>query len=358
MEIWRTSSEAPHRARFRPAAYTRGMTPAPRPHSTGISPRAEACSIISRATGEPLEGTAPTTTGYVVIENGGPWARKILSDPILTGADGGTFDIADLASRLDPLGATVLYARRPGSGHGVPSPFTVVVAALTPDGGRAASRTVSSPADLAPADLPGVLTALRAGTVPAGWEPLTEAYLACTHGMRDACCAELGRPVAQAFADAAGPDPVWEVSHVGGHRLAANVLLLPDGLHLGRVAPADAADIVGEVRAGRITTSRLRGRSALAPSVQAAEIAVRAATGVDGLDAVRLAGVQAGALDDVNNPPDHGPLTISRWRVGAERWTCTVLTVAPRGEPVPESCGADPVAPRPRQLVREVRRLP
>lgn len=332
------------------------MTPTARPHSSGVSPRPDSCSLLSRATGEPAAGTAPTATGYVILENGGPWPHKILSSAVLTGADGGTYDVRALASRLDPLGATLLFARRPGSRHGVPDPMSIVVAALSPDGGRAARLTLASPSSLDDVDPVGALAQLRSGTVPAGWEPVVEAYFVCTHGMRDACCAELGRPVAAAFAEAAGAEPVWEVSHLGGHRLAANVLLLPDGLHLGRVLPGEAADVVAEVRAGRIRTDRLRGRSALAPSVQAAEIAVREAAGVDGLDAVRLVGVQAGALADVNTPPDHGPLTVSTWRVGAERWTCTVLTVAPGGDPVPESCGAEPVAPKPRQLVRDVRR--
>ena len=332
------------------------MTP-PRPHSSGVSPRPDACSSLSRATGEPVSGTAPTTTGYVIIENGGPWARKILASPVLTGEDGSTYDVGPLASQLDPAGATLLFARRPGAGHGVPSPLTVIVAALSPDGGRAAQRSFVSPSELTGADLPGVLTSLRGATVPAGWEPVTEAYLICTHGMRDACCAEIGRPAAQSFADAAGSDLVWVVSHVGGHRLAPNVLLLPDGLHLGRVMPGHAADVVAEYRSGRIATERLRGRSALSPSVQAAEIAVREAAGVDGLDAVRLVGVQAGALADVNRPPDHGPLTVSQWRVGADLFSCAVLTVAPGGDPIPESCGAEPVAPKPRQLVRDVRRL-
>ena len=61
----------------------------------------------------------------------------------------------------------------------------------------------------------------------------------CTHGRHDACCAERGRPVAAALA-AAHPEQTWEVSHIGGDRFAANVLVLPDGLYYGRVSAADA----------------------------------------------------------------------------------------------------------------------
>lgn len=327
-------------------------------YASGISPRPDACSSLSRALGEPIAGTAPTTTGYVLLEHGGPWGRKILADAQVSDPDGEPFDLGGLAvAELEPLGVTTLLMRRHGSGRGIPSPATVVVASLSPDGGRAASRTVSRASELASLHLPRVLAELRGGVVPEGWEPLTEGYFVCTHGQRDVCCAELGRPVAAAFEEAAGRAPVWEVSHLGGHRLAPNMMLLPDGLHLGRVTAADAAEVVAEFRAGRIGTARLRGRSALAPSVQAAEIAVREAAGVNGLDSVRLVAVQAGALSSENVPPDHGPLTVSTWRVGAELWHCSVLTAAQGGDPVPESCGAAPVPQHPRQQVRAIQKL-
>ena len=48
------------------------------------------------------------------------------------------------------------------------------------------------------------------------------AYLVCTHGGHDACCALRGRPLARAL-PAPGPADVWECSHLGGDRFAANV---------------------------------------------------------------------------------------------------------------------------------------
>src|SRR5262249_19343328 len=64
--------------------------------------------------------------------------------------------------------------------------------------------------------------------------------LVCGHGTRDACCAQRGTAVYSALAASLGAEQLWISSHQGGHRFAANVLVLPLGVQLGRVAPADA----------------------------------------------------------------------------------------------------------------------
>ena len=58
--------------------------------------------------------------------------------------------------------------------------------------------------------------------------PAEAALLVCTHGRREVCCAKYGRPVAQALAARYGP-LVWETTHVGGDRFAANLVVLPSG---------------------------------------------------------------------------------------------------------------------------------
>jgi hypothetical protein len=78
-------------------------------------------------------------------------------------------------------------------------------------------------------------------------EPL---FLTCTHGRRDKCCARYGLPVYEGLAQYAGAD-VWQSSHLGGHRLAANLVALPPGSHHGRVTPDSAAALIDAYRAGR-----------------------------------------------------------------------------------------------------------
>lgn len=90
-------------------------------------------------------------------------------------------------------------------------------------------------------------------------------YLVCTHGRHDRCCATRGRPVAAALTAAYG-DAVWECSHLGGDRFAANVLVLPEGHYLGRVEPGTAAAAVATLPA-----EHYRGRASLPSPVQAAQ---------------------------------------------------------------------------------------
>lgn len=107
--------------------------------------------------------------------------------------------------------------------------------------------------------------------------------LVCTHGRRDPCCAERGRPLAAATS-AAFPDITWESSHIGGDRFAGNLLTFPHGFFFGRVRPDEGAGVVAAYRDGRIVLDRFRGRSCHPMAVQAADIALRTEVGLDGID--------------------------------------------------------------------------
>jgi len=111
-------------------------------------------------------------------------------------------------------------------------------------------------------------------------------YLVCTNGARDPCCAIRGPAVAQALARVL-PGEVYECSHLGGHRFAANVLVLPDGLCFGRLDARTAVALAAELEAGRLPLEHLRGRTALDPEQQAAEILIRRELGLTRLDDLR-----------------------------------------------------------------------
>jgi len=112
-------------------------------------------------------------------------------------------------------------------------------------------------------------------------------YLVCTNGARDPCCARLGAGVAAAL-ERARPGRAYECSHLGGHRFAANLLVLPDGLSFGRLDVRSAPALVEELEAGRLPLEHFRGRTSYAPDQQAAEILVRRELGLSGLDDLRL----------------------------------------------------------------------
>lgn len=136
-----------------------------------------------------------------------------------------------------------------------------------------------------------VLTAEEPG-VP-GIEPV---YLVCAHGRHDACCAVRGRPVAAALA-AEYPNRTWECSHVGGDRFAANVIVLPHGLTYGHVSSESVVDVVRRYDEGYVVPELLRGRSAFAAAVQAAQHFARTAGGSDHVDALRPRRLQHGSDD-------------------------------------------------------------
>ncbi len=244
--------------------------------------RAFRCSTASRTLGDPLEGTASTVTSFLLVESPGPWGVEALRDARLDG---------EVKARLRQLEATrgirPLLVRRsvrpPASGAG---DSVRIFAAHT--GGHSPwveSTLLADVRELLDVDVAPLAQGRSVGLHP---HP-AQVFLVCTHGRHDACCAERGRPVAAAMASAA-PDLVWEVSHIGGDRFAPNVLVLPLGLYYGGLDPADAVRFLETQLAGRLDLEHLRGRTAYAFPVQAAEIYLRRDLGLVDAAPLRLVG--------------------------------------------------------------------
>ena len=123
--------------------------------------------------------------------------------------------------------------------------------------------------------------------------PDGRAFLVCRNGARDTCCALYGAAVAHALADRA-----VDCTHLGGHRFAANVLVLPDNLMFGRLDAASAMALAAALEHGLLPLEHLRGRCALEPEEQAAEVFVRRELGIDALDGARHAGGTSFDLGD------------------------------------------------------------
>ncbi|WP_344982776.1 sucrase ferredoxin [Nonomuraea soli] len=124
------------------------------------------------------------------------------------------------------------------------------------------------------------LDAVMAGVVPESCiledEPV---FLVCTHAKRNACCARIGLPLARSLAEFL-PDRVWETSHVGGDRYAANLVCLPHGLYYGSMSQAAALSAASAYRSGEIILDRYRGRAGIPEPLQAVEHFARIHTGV------------------------------------------------------------------------------
>lgn len=107
-----------------------------------------------------------------------------------------------------------------------------------------------------------------------GLVPRTRSVLlVCTNGRRDLCCAVRGRPVAAA---AAAPGDAWEVSRIGGHKLAPTAVHLPSGQTFWRLTEDDAvalatADQTDALPPALVSRAKHRGRVDLAPAERVAE---------------------------------------------------------------------------------------
>lgn len=109
----------------------------------------------------------------------------------------------------------------------------------------------------------------------------------CTNAKRDRCCAVRGRPVANALVDEFG-EQITEISHLGGHRFAATMLVLPTGYSYGDLTPESAGQVVRAAMDGLVHPENLRGRADLSPAAQAADAYWRANLGPAPLNAVRI----------------------------------------------------------------------
>src|SRR3954462_3765273 len=283
-----------------------GLTAPPRPAGRLDPGR---CSVRALARGDSPVATAAPAQRWLLIEQPGPWGRDALAES--------RFDrtvVPELARRSRAESVRLLLVRRPGD--------------RLADSGRRWAYADSRPGQeglwwsvrSADADL---LTAPWNGSVGGRADP--PVFLVCTHGGHDACCALRGRPLARAM-PVPGPADVWECSHLGGDRFAANVLVLPYGFYYGQV-PGDGGEVVASHEHGRVALPWLRGRAGLPAPVQAAQHYAREELGllrVDDLPSV-----------------DHTRLSITD--PGAERWEVTLagpdgpVVVTVESRPSPET---------------------
>jgi len=225
-----------------------------------------------------MAGTASTVRSWLLLEDPGPWGRDALLDARLPERVG-----LELQRTCAAAGVRPLLIRRTSSNPSVGQGLTCFAIRSGPERPWIERTRLTNVGDALDLDLP----ALGRGEPP-GFEPVEgPLFLVCTHGRRDVCCAERGRPLAQALA-AAFPEPTWESSHVGGDRFAGNVVAFPHGLYLGRVRPDEAARVARTYSDGRVPLEHLRGRSCYPMRVQAAELALRTQQGLDALDDVVL----------------------------------------------------------------------
>ena len=230
------------------------------------------CAQSSREREEPLTATASRVDRWLLVEHRGAWGPESVPTRRM-----GRPVASALAAAANGAHARLVLVRRPARAphaHG----REVFAVDSRPGHERGLARHVADDAEL-------VHLVPPYGTASAeGWEVLDgPLYLVCTHGRHDRCCALRGRPVAGALAGR-HPERTWECTHIGGDRFAANVVVLPDGLYLGRVEADEVVRIADDLAAGVLPAGRVRGRSSLSLPAQAAQQFAREASGRWGRD--------------------------------------------------------------------------
>ncbi|PRH78449.1 sucrase ferredoxin [Streptomyces solincola] len=247
------------------------------------------CAEAARSRGDALAGTAPYGSVWILIEHRGGWPAN--------GFDGLDLEPgvkARVYAAAAALRARMLLIRRHGRRTSTSPPRWAV---LRQDGaGEHRQRWGTWQRD---EDLVGIIDALDTPG-EAGRPPVV---LVCAHGMHDVCCAVRGRPVGRALSER-WPELVWECSHVGGDRFAANVVVAPDGVYYGNLDGPAAVTAVGEHLADRIHADHLRGYTDLGPPQQAALAAVLRHAGP--------AGRYDYAIEETVREHDHDH---DRWRI-------------------------------------------
>lgn len=296
-----------------PAAATSENSPA---GATG--PR---CALAYREAGLPIVGSAPADmTGWLLFEHPGPWPRKGLPADVAPA----------LRAWLDAGPERVQMIRRV-NGRRARSGCRVY---LSFGFGPLAVIDLDSPDQLL--DLTGAVDSARAvgEPVPAGFAATTDRpLLVCTHGRRDACCAQWGRPAAVALA-AAYPEQVWETTHLGGHRFAVNLVTPPSPFYFGQLEPDSVVEQAAAILAGTVPAQQLRGRAGVAPAAQAAEQHIRHEHGLTGANDAQPGQVHPAAESAVEVEVES---TVGRFLVAVQ---------AVDGPLLPSSCGAEPVPQR------------
>ena len=297
-------------------------------------PDHEGCAHAARERGEPLLATASTVERWLLIEQPGPWGAEALVESGLPSLVAG-----EVRRRARDAGVRPILIRRPGGRTGASRDAFLVT---TRPGERRVERVrFDDPEELLDLDLRGFRD--TAGPVAAVHpEPVV---LVCTNGRHDACCAAEGRPVAAAAAEVLG-DRVWECSHIGGDRFAANVVWLPDGVYYGRVRPSEVAALAARHAAGKLSLDHYRGRAPDPFPVQAAEALARRELDHDGLDDLTV-------VDDEVIGDDRRAVVLA---IAGEAWR--VVVRVDRHAPARLTCGADRRAAAPRYQLEELIRLP
>ena len=282
------------------------------------------CSQESNENNESLIGTAPRADVWFLLEYHGRWGKKALAE-----SDIPTEVKNHLNKQLELIPESrVLLIKQPREVNIRGFAFFAAVASAIPP--TLYRFQLNDYDDLLSYDLVSIVAQKPEYDDNIAKEPV---FVNCTNGLRDQCCALHGVPTYWAL-EKHFPGKVWESTHHGGHRFAANFMYLPDGLSYGRLRKENAAGVLQAALDGNIALNHFRGRTIYNEPIQAAEILLRKELNLTGIDAVRVTRAQE--------------LEPKRWRVDIEaneRSNELLVEQQDTGNRVHLSCGDEKTSP-------------
>lgn len=233
------------------------------------------CSRMSSRSGEHLYGTALEVKNWFLLEYSGAWKRDAF--PQSTLPEGvkehlGGFLSSFEESRIQLIGG-------PGPSRKNPVFYYAHSSELSP---KLYKFEIEKYEDILSMDL-GEL--VQTGEIEK-FSCEERLALVCTHGARDGCCAAAGSGVYKELLKKEGIS-AWRTTHVGAHRFAANVVMLPEGIYYGRVNGENLGDIVSSHLRGEIFLDCYRGRSCFSQTSQVSDYFLRKEMGKFGIYDIR-----------------------------------------------------------------------
>lgn len=221
------------------------------------------CSQMSSRSGEHLYGTALEVKNWFLLEYSGVWKRDAFPQSALpeeVKEHLGGFLSSFEESRIQLIGG-------PGPSSGDPAFYYAHSSEFSP---KLYKFEIEKYEDILSIDL-GEL--VESGEIEK-FSCEERLALVCTHGARDGCCAVAGSGVYKELLKKEGIS-AWRTTHVGAHRFAANIVMLPEGIYYGRVNGENLEDIVSSHLRGEIFLDCYRGRSCFSQTSQVSDYFLR-----------------------------------------------------------------------------------
>jgi hypothetical protein len=234
------------------------------------------CADLSLNAGEPLYGTAAEAEHWLVLEHDAAWGPKGVEDSQLPHEV--LAHLKALSSRIPSL--RLQLARKPDR---APEGVRAFFATVRQDAQALWEVRAESLTALTELDLPALVRGEDAAWATRLHEPY---FFVCVHGKRDRCCAQRGMPLYTELSRLA-PERSFVTTHLGGHRFAATMVVLPHGICYGRVPEGAGPGIIeAHDRGSMFDLDHVRGRSSYESEAQAAEVSIRRELGELALDAL------------------------------------------------------------------------